>query len=180
MEVLHNVMPLAGPSDPPSSFVAVALALQASSLRSLPSLPIHSAAEGRVGFATHTSATVTSCVGCCMQMCEKVRMYGFEPFDPAPEAAAAAGAADGDKEEEEQGEGRVAEGGDEGEEQGEGDPPPPAPVAATRSRGPYYVSEGIDGVYEAGQDDAADEESRSVDAAIIELLRLQKFVDVYN
>jgi hypothetical protein len=108
-------------------------------------------------------------------------MYGFEPFDPAPEAAAAAaGAADGDKEEEEQGEGSVAEGGDEGEEQGEGDPPPPAPVAATRSRGPYYVSEGIDGVYEAGQDDAADEESRSVDAAILELLRLQKFVDVYN
>ena len=123
-------------------------------------------------------------VGSRLQMCESVRMYGFEPFDPAPEAAAAAaaGAADGEEAAEgEEGEGSLAEGGDEeGEGQGEGDPPPPPPVEITRSRGPYYVREGIDGVYEAGEDDAGDDESRSVDAAIIELLRLRKFVDVYN
>jgi hypothetical protein len=102
-----------------------------------------------------------------LQMCESIRMYGFEPFDPAtPETAAGGGAERVDEWSSDRN--ATAASGD-----GEG-------AASLTRRGPYYVREGTDGVYDAGEDDASDEESRSVDAAIIELLRLRKFVQVFN
>jgi hypothetical protein len=47
MEVAHNVMPLAGATDPPASFIAVALALQVRSLIPCAVAPHH--LEGRLG-----------------------------------------------------------------------------------------------------------------------------------